>query len=330
MKSILRNAFGGLILGLSLGGAAHAQVTLKFAHYAEADHPANAAAQSFAKRVEERTQGQVTISIYPANALGSPPEQLQQVKLGAIDMGLPTQGALDKYQKAFAVVMLPFVFENITHAHRVMDGPAMKWLAPLAEKEGFVLLSNWEYGFRNITNSKRPINSPDDVKGLKLRIPPEVQLEAAMEALGANATKIALPELYMALSQKVVDGQENPMAVIMHNKFYEVQKHLALTRHAYNSMVHVISMKTWAKLTSEQQAILREESSAAGSAMRQAMAAEEEKLIERAKAAGVQVTHPNPAVFRALMDPAYQRIRTYAGADNVEKFLQMVRSERPN
>jgi len=330
MKSILGKTFGGIVLGLALCSSAYAQITLKLAHYAEADHPANAAAQRFAKRVEERTQGQVKVSVYPANALGSPPEQLQQVKLGAIDMGLPTQGALDKYQKAFAVVMLPFVFENIVHAHRVMDGPAMQWLAPLAEKEGFVILSNWEYGFRNITNSKRPINSPDDVKGLKLRVPPEVQLESAMEALGANATKIAFPELYMALSQKVVDGQENPIAVIMHNKFYEVQKHLALTRHAYNSMVHVISTKTWAKLTPEQQAILREESKDAGWAMRKAIATEEEKLIERAKAAGVQVTQPSPAAFRALMEPAYQRIRAYAGAENVEKFLQMVKSERPN
>ncbi|HSV51469.1 MAG TPA: TRAP transporter substrate-binding protein [Burkholderiaceae bacterium] len=328
MKHSKCRRLAGLLLGLSLCAMAQAQVTLKFAHYAEATHPANLAAQSFANKVEERTKGQVKVTVFPASALGSPPEQLQQVRLGAIDMGLPTQGALDKYQKAFAVVMLPFVFDNIAHAHRVMDGPAMQWLAPLAEKEGFVLLSNWEYGFRNLTNSKRPINKPEDVKGLKVRVPPEVQLEATMEALGANATKIAFPELYMALSQGVVDGEENPLAVIVHNKLYEVQKHLALTRHAYNAMVHVMSAKNWGKLTAEQQTIVREESRAAGAMMRQAIAAEEEGLLVRLQAAGVQITRPDTAPFRAAMGPAYTRIRAYAGDANVAQFMKMVDGER--
>ena len=106
----------------------------------------------------------------------------------------------------------------------------MDWLAPLAEKQGFVLLRNWEYGFRNVTNSVRPINAPDDIKGLKIRTPPELQIQASMEALGAVVQAIAFPELYLALSQKVVDGEENPIAVIYFNKIYEVQKHLALTR----------------------------------------------------------------------------------------------------
>jgi TRAP-type transport system periplasmic protein len=317
-----------LTLAAALPSASFAQVVLKLAHYAETTHPAHQAALQFAQRVEARTQGAVKVSVFPANALGSPPEQLQQVKLGVIDMGLPTQGALDKFNKAFAVVMLPFVFEDLAHAHRVLDGPAMEWLAPIAEKEGFVLLANWEYGFRNLTNGKRPIQSPADVKGLKIRVPPEVQLEAAMEALGANATKIAFPELYMALSQGVVDGQENPVAVIAHNKFNEVQKHLALTRHAYNSMVHVISAKTWAKLTPEQRSAVKEESLAAGAAMRKAIASEEADLVAKLQAQGMQVTRPEAKVFRAAMEPAYRRISAYAGEQNVQTFLKMVDAQR--
>jgi tripartite ATP-independent transporter DctP family solute receptor len=317
-----------LAIAGALPGVAAAQVTLKLAHYAETSHPAHLAALQFAQRVEARTQGAVKVSVFPANALGSPPEQLQQVKLGVIDMGLPTQGALDKFHKAFAVVMLPFVFEDLAHAHRVLDGPAMEWLAPLGEKEGFVLLANWEWGFRNLTNSRRPINAPADVKGLKVRVPPEVQLESAVEALGANATKIAFPELYMALSQGVVDGQENPIAVIAHNKFNEVQKHLALTRHAYNSMVHVISTRTWAKLNPEQRAIVKEESQAAGATMRKALAAEEAELIAKLQAQGMQVTRPEPKAFRAAMDPAYRRISAYAGEQHVQTFLKMVEAQR--
>jgi tripartite ATP-independent transporter DctP family solute receptor len=308
---------------------AEAQVIqMKFAHYAEETHPGHLAAKQFAAKVEERTKGQVKIAIYPANVLGSPPEQAEQVRLGAIDMGLPTSGQLDKYVKAFSVVMLPFMYDDYDHAYRTLDGPSMDWFSPLAEKEGFIILCNWEYGFRNLTNNKRPILKPDDVKGLKIRTPPEIQLQAAMEALGGIVTKIAFPEVYMALAQNVVDGQENPIAVIYNNKYYEVQKYLALTRHAYNNMIHVVSTKAWAKLTPEQQKIFREESKSAGAYMRKAIVAEEADQIAKMEKAGMNVTRPNLAPFRAAMGPAYERIGKYAGEDNVTKFMKFVEDAR--
>jgi tripartite ATP-independent transporter DctP family solute receptor len=308
---------------------AEAQVIqMKFAHYAEETHPGHLAAKQFAAKVEERTKGQVKIAIYPANVLGSPPEQCEQVRLGAIDINLPTQGALDKYVKAFSVVMLPFVYDDYDHVHRVLDGPSMNWFSPLAEKEGFIVLSNWEWGFRNLTNNKHPVLTPDDVKGLKIRTPPEIQLQAAMEALGGIVTKIAFPEVYMALAQGVVDAQENPIAVIYHNKFYEVQKYLTLTRHVYNCMVHVVSAKSWAKLTPEQQKIFREESKSAGAYMRKAIMAEEEDQIAKMEKAGLKVARPNLGPFRAAMGPAYERIGKYAGEDNVKTFMKYVEEAR--
>jgi len=315
------------LLGLIQGSEAQV-IQMKFAHYAEETHPGHLAAKQFAAKVEERTKGQVKITIYPANVLGSPPEQCEQVRLGAIDMSLPTQGALDKYVKAFSVVMLPFVYDDYDHVYRTLDGPSMGWFSPLAEKQGFIVLSNWEWGFRNLTNNKRPINKPGDVKGLKIRTPPEIQLQAAMEALGAIVTKIAFPEVYMALAQNVVDGEENPIAVIYHNKFYEVQKHLALTRHVYNNMVHVVSAKSWAKLTAEQQKIFREESKSAGAYMRKAIVAEEADQIAKMEKAGMKVTRPNLAPFRAAMKPAYERIGKYAGEDNVKTFMKFVEDAR--
>lgn len=305
-----------------LGAAA--QTVLKFAHFAETTHPANIAATQFATNVAARTGNRIKVDVFPANQLGSPPEQLQQVKLGTIDISVPTQGQLDKFDKAFAAVMLPFVFEDLAHAHRTLDGPAMAWFAPLAEKQGFVILANWEWGFRNLTNSKRPISVPDDVKGLKIRVPPEIQLEAAMEALGAQVTKIAFPELYMSLSQGVVDGQENPVAVIASNKIYEVQKHLTLTRHAYNNMVQVVNAKRWASLSPADQQILREESKKAGDLMRKLIAEAEAQQIEDLKKRGMLVVVPNAAMFRARMDPAYKKISEYAGAENVKRFLELV------
>jgi tripartite ATP-independent transporter DctP family solute receptor len=225
-------------------------------------------------------------------------------------------------------VLLPFVFDNAQHVYRTLDGPAMQWLAPLAEKQGFVLLRNWEYGFRNVTNSVRPINAPDDIKGLKIRTPPELQIQASMEALGAVVQAIAFPELYLALSQKVVDGEENPIAVIYFNKFYEVQKHLAITRHVYNNMIHTVGVNSWKKLSPEQQAIFREESAAAGDLMRKLIGDDEADQIKKLEAAGMQVTRPDLAPFRARMEPAYKRIADYAGEANVKKFRELVEQSR--
>jgi tripartite ATP-independent transporter DctP family solute receptor len=300
-----------------------APLTMRFAHFGAEDHPSNVAAKQFADRVASRADGQIKINIFPNNVLGGPPEQAQQIKLGTIDMGLPTQGQLDKYDTAFAAVMLPFIWDSPQHAFRVLDGPAMAWLAPLAEKQGFILLRNWEYGFRNVTNNVRPINAPGDVKGLKLRTPPELQIQASMEALGATVQAIAFPELYLALSQKVVDGEENPIAVIYFNKFYEVQKHLAITRHIYNNMIHTVSAAAWTRLTPTQQAIFREESASAGELMRKLIADQEDDQIKKIEAAGMAVTRPDLAPFRAMMGPAYERIAAYAGADNVKKFREM-------
>jgi len=312
--------------GLALAAMAGAQAatTLKLAHFAAESHPAHIAALQFKKNVEARTHGELLIELYPANQLGSPPDQLEQTSMGVIDMNLPTQGALDKYEKAFATVMTPYAFASYADAHRVLDGPFYDWVAPRLEKKGLVLLSTWEYGFRNVTNSRHPINTPADMQGLKLRTPPELQIIAALEAAGASTAQIAFPELVAALNQGVVDGQENPIGVIYHFKLYEVQKYLALTRHVYNSMTHVISRDSWQKLTPEQQAVLREESRSAGLLMRKLVAEQEAAEIAKIEAAGVAVTRPDIAKFRAVMQPAYDRVAEYAGRENMKTFLDML------
>lgn len=303
--------------------SAFAEITLKLAHFGAETHPSHTAAKQMAERVSARTNGAVTIDIFPANQLGSPPEQLEQTVIGAVDMNLPTQGALDKYVKAFATVMTPFAFKDYADAHRVLDGPFNDWVAPMLEEKGLVLLSNWEYGFRNVTNNVRPVNTPDDMKGLKMRTPPEIQLVAAMEATGASATQISFSELPNALTQGVVDGQENPIGVIYHYKVYEVQEHLALTRHAYNAMVNVINKDSWDKLTATQQIILREESVAAGNLMRELVAKQEAEEIKLLEEKGMKITRPDTAKFKAVMDPAYKRVAEYAGQENMDKFLSL-------
>lgn len=302
--------------------ALSADVTLRLAHFAAETHPGHIAAQQFADAVKQRTDGAVEVEIYPANQLGSPPEQLEQTVLGAIDMNLPTQGGLDKYEKAFGTVMTPFAFKDYDQAHAVLDGPFNDWVAPKLEDQGLVLLSNWEYGFRNITNSKHPIETPDDVKGLKLRTPPELQIVAAVEGLGASTAQIAFPELPNALNQGVVDGQENPIGVIYHFKLDDFQDNLALTRHVYNSMVHVINKNTFDSLTPDQQAILREESKRAGETMRELVLAQEEDELKKLEERGMKVTRPDLAPFREAVaaSEAMQRVTDYTGKENMDKF----------
>ena len=316
------------VVALSLGAVSEAKMTLKLGHYANAQHAGNKAAQMFAEGVAKRTKGAITVEIYPNNELGNPPEVLEQNVLGVIDMSLPTQGQLAKYSKKFGCVMLPFAYNGYDHAYKVLDGPFIKWAEKDLEDAGLVFLANWEWGFRNLTNSVRPVNTPDDVKGLKIRTPPELSIQSAMEALGATVQTIQFSELPMALKQGVVDGQENPVSVIYAFKVYETQKYLAMTGHTYNSMVHVISKKTWAKLTPEQQRILKEESKKAGDFMRKTLRDAEADQIKKLQELGMEVTWPNVAAFKAKMGPAYERMKASVGADNLEYFLKILKETK--
>ena len=316
------------VVALSLGAVSEAKMTLKLGHYANAQHAGNKAAQMFAEGVAKRTKGAITVEIYPNNELGNPPEVLEQNVLGVIDMSLPTQGQLAKYSKKFGCVMLPFAYNGYDHAYKVLDGPFIKWAEKDLEDAGLVFLANWEWGFRNLTNSVRPINTPDDVKGLKIRTPPELSIQSAMEALGATVQTIQFSELPMALKQGVVDGQENPVSVIYAFKIYETQKYLAMTGHTYNSMVHVISKKTWAKLTPEQQRIVKEESKKAGDFMRKTLRDAEADQIKKLQELGMEVTWPNVAAFKAKMGPAYERMKASVGADNLAYFLKILKETK--
>ncbi len=317
------------LLCLGTWSKANAQgVQMRLAHYVDDKHPLHLGAQQFVAKVDERTKGQVKISIYPANTLGSPPEVVEQVKLGTLDMAINTQGQYEYHVKACATAQIPFVFDDYAHAHRTLDGPAMQWLAPQFERAGFILLANWEWGFRNITNNKKAIMKPEDVKGLKIRVPPEFHLQTLFESLGAVVTKIAWPELYMALAQNVVDGQENPLSAIWYQKFYEVQKHVALTQHAYACASPVMSTKSWSKLNADQQKIVREEAKRAGAWVRKTLNDEETDLIAKFEKAGLKVTRPDIKAFRGAMGPAYKKIFERYGEDNVKVFMKFVEDTR--
>lgn len=312
-------------LGLPM---AFAQTTLRLAHISDTEHPAQEGALRFKELVEEGTNGRVVVEIYPNSTLGSAPEYTEQVALCAVDLGLATSGQLQVYVPEYAVVMLPFIYDGYDHAHRVLDGAGGEALAELAAQQGFVVLANWEWGFRQITNSERPIESSTDLEGLTMRVPNEIQLQAMFEALGASTETIAFPELYTALAQGVVDGQDNPIPTIYHQNFYEVQDYVALTNHVYNTQMLVMSECAWNALSSEDQQVVESAAVEAGQLVRDLTLQEEERLVAEMEDAGVTITRPDPAEFREAVAPAVDRVARFAGVDFTEEFLQYVEEAR--
>ncbi len=308
--------------------AAQAATELKLGHFGSENHPSHTAAKQFADNVAKRTNGEVTIALYPNNALGSPPEVLEQVVLGVVDMSLSGQDQLAKHARLFDAVAIPFSIDGYDHMDRVLDGPFKAWAAPELDKVGLVYLSSWEWGFRQITNSRHPILTPADVRGMKIRTPPAMSYQAAIEALGGNVQTIAFGELVMAMRQGVVDGQENPISVIYDLKLYESQKYITIVNYLYSSMVHVVYKGTWDKLTPEQQKIIAEESDAARLLMRKLCRDGEQKQIEEMRSLGIQIDTPDLKPFRDSMGPAYAKISANIGKENFDKWMEMANATR--
>ncbi len=299
-------------------------IEIKLGHYGAENHPSQAASLMFAKAVEERTGGKVKVTVFPNNALGAPPEVLEQVTLGVVDMTLPTQAALAKYVKKFDLVGMPFAFRDYKAADKFLDGDFIKWVQPDLEKAGLVHLSNWEWGFRTFTNSKRPLLKPEDFKGLKIRTPPDFVNQATVEALGGIVQTISFTELLMALKTGVVDGQENPIGVIYSNKIYESQKYLSILNYTYASMTHVMNKKTYDSLPKKYQDIIKEESLKASAFMRKTVRDQEAGQIEELKKLGMEVSYPDLEPFKAAMGPAYEKLKAKVGQADYDKFMEML------
>ncbi|MCC8189917.1 MAG: TRAP transporter substrate-binding protein [Planctomycetes bacterium] len=324
----MRNALVVCCLALALSSVAPAATELKLGHFGSENHPSHIAAKQFAENVAKRTNGEITIAIYANNALGSPPEVLEQVMLGAIDMSLSGQDQLAKHVRLFDAVSIPFSVEGYAHMDRILDGPFKEWAAPETEKVGLIYLSSWEWGFRQITNSKHPILTPDDVKGLKIRTPPAMSYQAAIEALGGNVQTIAFGELVMAMRQGVVDGQENPISVIYDLKLYESQPYISIVNYLYSSMTHVVNKSVWDRLTPEQQQIIREESDAARLVMRQLVRDGETREMEDMRSKGIRIDEPDLKPFADQMGPAYEKIAANIGQENFDTWMKMANATR--
>jgi TRAP-type transport system periplasmic protein len=320
--------------GAALAGSAwvipaRASVELRLTHPADTSHPVHIEADKMVKRIAERTNGTVKINIFPNNQLGSPVETAQQTRLGAIDMILMNPANIESISKSVGVINIPYQFDSYEHAHRTLDVTARDWITQQLATAGFSWIANFEWGFRALSNSRRPVNTPDDVKGMKVRVPPELAIKAAFEALGANTQTVAFQEVYLALANKTVDGQDNPVGTTFAAKFFEVQSHIALTRHIYASIMFAANPRAWQnKLNADQRKIISEEATAAGNAARKGVRDLEEDYLARMQKAGVAITRPDVKPFRDRMGPAYDILRKNLGDDTWNAWSKMVAAAR--
>ena len=253
--STVGKAFGSLVAAVLMVSQANA-VELRFGHGSSTTSYGHLAAVEFQKYVEEKSGGDIKISIFPAGQLGKGGDIIKGVRLGTVDISMAGNPWLTGFNPVQNVLDIPFIFNDHAHVYRVLDGDIGKKVMTSLEAHDLKGLAFWEIGFRNVINSKRPIKSIDDLKGLKLRTTGNKAHIKAFELLGANPQPMPFGEVYLALQTNVVDGTEHPVNEVYAMKFHEVTNHLSLTRHAYTAMVVFMNLKRWNSLSADQQKVI--------------------------------------------------------------------------
>jgi tripartite ATP-independent transporter DctP family solute receptor len=269
--------------------------SFKLAQQNPKGHPLVTGAEKFAEIVAAKSGGKMKINLFPGGVLGGDAPTVSALQGGTVEMTVLNSGILASQVKDFEVFDFPFMFANGPEADVVVDGPfGQKMHAKLAEK-GIVGLAYWELGFRNITNSKRPITKVEDIEGLKLRVIPNAINVDWVKAVGGNPTPMAFPEVYAGLESKAIDGQENPLNVILANKFAEVQKHLVLSNHQYNPQSVIVSKKVWDTLSGAEKKILQDAAQEAAAFQRKTSRDAAAGNLAALKQAGMAVTELSAA-----------------------------------
>jgi tripartite ATP-independent transporter DctP family solute receptor len=298
-------------------------IVIRVGHTHTSDHSYQIGLQETKQIVEQQTGGRITIEFYPGAQLGN--ERQMQDMLGAGTLDVAVTGLVNIYDPAFALFDFPFLYRDRQHIRRVMYSDLMKEMqAPLID-QGLRILGVMEVGFRNIT-SNEPINTPDDLRGFRIRTPESPAQFETFKAMGAIPTPMSYNVLYGALYEGVVDGQENPLENIYNAKFYEVQKYVTMTRHIYNFAYVLVSEKLWQSLSSEDQDILSEAVRYGCDYQMDYLAAKEKELEQALKDEGMQFIYPDRDLFKKAAGPAYQSDFVKDLEPRASKILDQIRS----
>jgi tripartite ATP-independent transporter DctP family solute receptor len=288
-------ATASLSLLLAFPAVAQQERVIRFGHLNNADHPVSFGVKRFAELLATKSGGKMKVMEFPASQLGNEMQQQSALQGGVQQMSAPATTSLAGIVKEFGLVDFPFSVANFDQADALLDGPLGQALIAKLPEKGLVALGYWDLGFRNVTNSKRAITKPEDFEGLKLRVIPNPVFLDTFKAFKANPVPMPFAELYGALEAKAVDGQENPFAVILSNKMFEVQKYVSATNHVYAANIVLVSKKFWDQLSPAEQKMMNDAANEARGYQRQVSRAAAQKAVGDLKTKGMEYNEVAPA-----------------------------------
>jgi tripartite ATP-independent transporter DctP family solute receptor len=310
------------LLAFACGGGASSDgvIELKFGHVGGPGSLYDLAANEFARRVDERLDGRVQVTVFGASQLGSDEILLQKLKLGTVDISLPAT-IMSSTIEQFGLFEMPYLVKDREHMKRIEAAVVWPDLAPLAEARGYRLLAVWENGFRHITNSRRPIVEPEDLRGIKLRTPRGIWRVKLFQALGANPTPMPYSEVFIALQTGVMDGQENPFTQIRGGRLHEVQEYLSLTGHVYSPAFVMVGAGRWDRLPEDIRETLAEIARDSQAFVYQAAERLDTELLQEMREAGIEVNEVDRDAFRRASDAVYEEFgaTVEGGRELIEK-----------
>jgi len=299
-----------------------AEFVIKVANDLSATHPESVCLNNvFKKEIETKSKGRIKVELYPNGQLGGTREMVEAVQMGNLEMTTPATSVLAGFEKKIQVLDLPFLFKNKETAFKALDGELGKKIATMLEPQGLVVLGYFENGYRHISNNRKPIVTPGDLKNLKIRTMENPMHIAYFKALGANPTPMNFGEVYTALQQKTIDGQENPVAIVYDNKFYEVQKYYSLTGHLFSVTVLLANKDFMDRLPEDLKAIVKNAAKDFCIADRKMVTEQEKGTIKKLVAKGMKINELSEQQKKPFMDaakPIYKQFENIIGKDLIQ------------
>ncbi|HII3689259.1 TPA: TRAP transporter substrate-binding protein [Pasteurella multocida] len=321
MKRFNLKMLAALVAGMVVFTAsANAATTLRFGYEAPRSDTQHEAAKKFNELLKEKTKGEIKLSLFPDSTLGNAQTMISAVRGGTIDLEMSGSPNFSGLVPKLNVIDIPFIFQNREHAYAVLDGEIGQGLLKELEAQGLKGLAFWEVGFRSFTNSKHPVKTPDDIKGLKVRTNQNPMYIQAFSILGANPVPMPLSELYTALETRAVDAQEHPVGIVWSAKLYEVQKHLSLTNHGYTPLIVVMNKAKFDGLSPALQSAILEAAKEAGAYQRKLNLDNEKGIIEKMQKAGIQVIETvDTKPFKAAIESEVRKAFIEKNGDDLVK-----------
>ncbi len=321
MKRFNLKMLAALVAGMAVFTAsANAATTLRFGYEAPRSDTQHEAAKKFNELLKEKTKGEIKLSLFPDSTLGNAQTMISAVRGGTIDLEMSGSPNFSGLVPKLNVIDIPFIFQNREHAYAVLDGEIGQGLLKELEAQGLKGLAFWEVGFRSFTNSKHPVKTPDDIKGLKVRTNQNPMYIQAFSILGANPVPMPLSELYTALETRAVDAQEHPVGIVWSAKLYEVQKHLSLTNHGYTPLIVVMNKAKFDGLSPALQSAILEAAKEAGAYQRKLNLDNEKGIIEKMQKAGIQVIETvDTKPFKAAIESEVRKAFIETNGDDLVK-----------